>query len=55
MAMPVGDRIPVMYKDNTAAAMALRATCGRINKLITHARDGFFLETSRQWSALSKR
>ena len=26
----------VMYKNNTAAAMALRAARGRINKLITH-------------------
>ena len=26
----------VMYKNNTAAAMALRAACGRINRLITH-------------------
>ena len=31
MAMPVGDGATVMYKNNTAAAMARRAECGRIN------------------------
>ena len=34
-AMPAWDRT-WSCKNNTAAATALRAACGRINKLITH-------------------
>ena len=38
-AMPDWDGKRLCIKSNTAAAaMALRATCGRLNKLITHTR-----------------
>ena len=40
-AMPDWNGTRSCIKANTAAAMALRAACGRINKLITHALQQF--------------